>query len=789
VSARGEKLYALLLRLYPPEFRRRFEGELLEIYRAERRRAGGGRLWLAIVRDLAWSLPRSWSRSLRGRSHEARSMPVSKLGDDLFHAVRAVRSHRGYSLATIATLSIGIGAVSSVYAVVYAVLRKPLPYPQPERLVRLYDSHETAPYFSVTIGNFVTWREQSRKFEALGAYREDGFNLHVGGEAVRHPGARVTASLLRVLGVTPALGRTFLEEEEGPGAERVVLLAHGLWSGALGADPEVVGKKLIVSGEPHTIVGVLPADFIFPQQPKVQLLVPFAFDALAPNRDSHFLRVLGRLGPGAGIEEATVELRGIAERLAAAFPGTNEAWSVAMLPLQDAVVREDVRRWLHLLFAAVVLVLLIAGVNVSNLALTRASVRSQELALRSALGASRRRLIRQLVLEHLVLAVFGGLAGLLLASWAVSSSAWLLPEGLPRREKISLDVHTFLAAFVLSATTGLAVGLLPALQGSKSSLLRTLKTSSGESRLRRLLVTAEVGLAVMLLVTAGLLLRTLGAMGRVELGFEPSNVLTMELTPVDATYPEPADRVRLYREILERLETLPAVRFAAAVHRLPLEGGNSALPAFVEGRPIPPNHRYSAFNFRAVGGEYFAAMGMRLLAGRSFDERETWESGGVVVVNESMATALWPDGGAVGRRLGRSPTGPWLEVIGIVGNAREGKLDEKLEAAMYLPYSVFPIPSMVLLVRSAGDPLDLVGPIRQAFLEQDPNQPVARFHTLSEQVGRALGPARFHAALLSLCRGDRRSPVRARHPRSRVPFRATAAPGDRDSHRRGRSSG
>jgi putative ABC transport system permease protein len=680
-------------------------------------------------------------------------MSAPTILDDLFHAARTLRSHRGYSLAIVATLAIGIGAITAVYAVVHNVLLSPLPYPEPERLVRLYDSHETAPLFSVSIGNYATWRDESRHFEALGAYREDGFNLLIGGEAVRHRGARVTASLLRVLGVIPAHGRTFLEEEDRPGAERVVLLTHGLWSSALGGDPGALGRKLLVSGEPHTIVGILPADFIFPQRPDVQLLVPFALDVLEPNRGGHFLRVLGRLRPGAGVEEATVELRAIAGRLASAFPTTNEGWTVALLPLQDAVVQEDVRRWLHLLFAAVALVLLIACVNVSNLSLARASNRSRELALRSALGASRRRLIRQLVLEHVVLAFVGGLGGLAFAAWAVSSSEWLLPENLPRRDEISLDPHLFLAAFLLSAATGLVVGLVPALQGSKSSLVRSLKTSWGGSRLRRLLIAAEVGLAVMLLVTAGLLLRTLGAMGRVELGFDPSNVLTMEVTPVEATYPEPADRVRLYREILERLEALPGARFTAAVHRLPLEGGNSSLPGFVEGRPAPPGNRYSAFNFRAVGGEYFQAMGMRLVSGRSFDERETWESGGVVVVNEAMAAVLWPEGGALGSRLGQSTEGPWLEVIGIVESARESELDEEPEAAMYLPYSAWPVPSMVLLVRSAGDPLDLVGPIRQAFLEQDPNQPVARFAAFSEHIDRALGPARFHAAILSLFAG------------------------------------
>jgi len=293
------------------------------------------------------------------------------------------------------------------------------------------------------------------------------------------------------------------------------------------------------------------------------------------------------------------------------------------------------------------------------------------------------------------------------------------------------------------------VSLWAALLGSKSSLVRPLKASSGGGRLRALLVSVEVGLAVMLLVTSGLLLRSLGAMSRVDLGFDPASVLTLKMTPVEATYPEAADRVRLFREVLARLDGLPGVRFAAAAHRLPLDGGNSSFLAFVEGRPSPPESQFPAFNFRAVGGDYFEAMGMTLVSGRSFVDAEIWDTGGVVVVNEAMAASLWPGGGAVGSRIGQSPQGPWLEVVGIVGSARESSLDEEPEAAMYIPYVVAPVPGMVIVARTAYDPLDLVGPVRAAVAAYDPSQPVAQFETLREHVDRALGPSRFHAMLLS----------------------------------------
>ncbi|HSF18653.1 MAG TPA: ABC transporter permease [Vicinamibacteria bacterium] len=744
-SSAGERLYRLALYLYPPRFRERFGQEMLEAYRAEREAGRAGFPW----RDLVVSLPRSWAGSLtrRNRKLELR-MGAATIDRDLAFALRGLRSHRAFALAIVATLTLGIGAVVSVYSVLHAVLLKPLPYPSPDRLVRLWDRHETVPFFSVSVGNFLTWRSEARQFEELGAYREDGFNLLIDGDPVRVPGARVTASLLPVLGVEPFRGRNFLDQEDRPGNDRVVLLTHGMWSSAMGGDPSALGRTLVVSGEPHTIVGILPPDFVFPQRPEVELLVPFAFDASAPDRAAHFLRVLGRLRPGVLVEEAGAELATLAERMAREFPESNEGWTVAIRPLHEAMV-EGVRGGLRVLSIAVLFVFLIACVNVANLALTRAFSRSRELGLRSALGASRGRLAGQLVAEHVFLALLGGLGGLVLAWGVISGAPSILPESLPRQAEISLDAHLFAFGFLLSALTGAAVGAWPALVGSRSSLVRSLKTFSGGARVRSLLVTVEVGLAVMLLVTAGLLLRTLGAISRVELGFDPESVLTMEVTPVEAMYPEPADRMALYREALRRLEALPGVRSAAAVHRLPLDGGNSSYPAYVEGRPPPSGNRFPAFNYRAVGGDYFEALGMTLLSGRSFDPVETWERGGVVVVNEAMAASLWPRGGALGSRIGPSPQGPWLEVIGIVGNARESALDEEPEAAMYLPYSVAPVPTMVLLVRTVQFPLDLVGPVRSAFAAQDPRQPVAQFGTLRDHLDKALGPPRFHAVLLS----------------------------------------
>ncbi len=403
-----------------------------------------------------------------------------------------------------------------------------------------------------------------------------------------------------------------------------------------------------------------------------------------------------------------------------------------------------------MLLAAVALLLLVASVNVSNLAFARSQSRNRELWLRSALGASRGRLARQILAEHVLLSLAGGALGMALAAGAVALVPLVLPAALPRQEEISLDVTVFGVAFALSALTGIVTGLVPAIQVSKGALAPSPRVTSRNGRLRRSLVAGEVGLAVMLLLAAGLLLRTVSALGRVDLGFDREGVLTMAMTPVAASYPEPADRVRFYRQVLDRLENLPGVSSVAAVHRLPLDGGNSAFPAFVEGREAPQTNHFPAFNYRAIGGDYLGAMGMVLLAGRGFTEAEVWERGGAVIVNQAMASVLWPAGNAIGSRIGPTPRGPWLEVVGIVSNVRETGVRQEPEAAMYIPYVVAPVPSMVLLARTGNDPHALVGPIREAIRSLDPSQPVSSFATLSEQIGRAFGEPRFHANLLSL---------------------------------------
>jgi putative ABC transport system permease protein len=750
----GERFYSILLLLYPRSFRERFGAEMRESFRAERARSGGAGFWLGILADVAASAPRSRARAFRNRRRAKRGARVKATSwdRDLRCALRSIASSPGVSLAIVATLALGLGAVTSVASIVDAVLLRPLPYPDSDRLVRIWDSHETTPYFSVTAGNFLAWKEEAKTFQAMGAYREEGLDLILNGEPLGIRGARATAGLFRVLAIEPELGRVFDEEDDRPSGPRVVVLTHGLWMSAFGGAPDAVGRTLTLAGQSFTIVGVLPRSFHFPQQRDVGLIVPFALDPAVPARKAHFLRVLGRLRKGASPDEAEAELSTIARRLATAFPETNEGWSVAVVPLREATVH-DVRAGLRVLLGAVVLLLLVASVNVSNLALARSHSRSRELWLRSALGASRGRLARQILLEQVLLSFAGGAVGLAIAAGAVAAVPLVLPSALPRQEEITLDATLFLIAFALAALTGVATGLVPAVRASNGAVAPSPRIAGGDGRVRRSLVAGEVGLAVMLLVGAGLLVRTLSELGAVELGFDPHGVLTMEVTPVAAIYPAPSDRVRFYREMLERLSTVPGATSSAAVHRLPLDSGNSVFPAFVAGREAPETSQFPAFNYRAIGGNYFGAMGMSLLAGRGFTESETWERGEAVVVNQEMASVLWPAGDALGSRIGPSPKGPWLEVVGIVSNARETGIRQEPEAAMYLPYVVAPVPTMTLLVRSPNDPDALVGPVREAFRSQDSTQPVPGLASLSEHVYRALGEPRFHADLLSLFAG------------------------------------
>jgi len=663
-----------------------------------------------------------------------------------------------FSAVTLLTLALGIGANTALFSVVHGVLIRALPYPEPDRLVRIWDR---APggggdFVAVTAYNYFEWQKQERLFGALGAYRESGFNLLVDGEPERVEGLCITASLFDVLGVQPALGRRFLPEEDRPSGPRAVILSHGLWQRRLGADPDVLGKALSMDGETFQIVGVMPAGFGVPQQPQAELLIPFALTDDPRGRGSHFLRVLARLRPGVAATQARGELEREAERLAVASPDSNKGWSITLLPLQEAVVSR-VETLLLVLMGAVGALLLLACVNVANLSLARGFIREREIAIRAALGAARLRLVRQLLVESVVFSLAGG-ALALAVSWA--SLRALLPlcrSFLPRVGEVRLDGGVLLFTLGLSVVTGVLFGLLPALRFSRAAATRTLNDGARGTggrrrrRIQQLLTAAEVAMAFILLVAAGLLTRSFVALTAVDPGFRTERVLSLEITPLQFRYGEGPARARLFRSILERFTALAGVEVAAGAHRAPMGGQSSFYPYWVEGRPEPPPEAVPTVNFKAVSPRYFETLGVPIVRGREFTGEEAWEKGGAVILNATMARQLWPGEDAVGKRMRvRRREGQWLEVVGVVQDMREWGLDAEARAAMYLPYIEAPVPSMIVVVRSAYDGSGLVGQLAAEVRKVDPAQPIARVTTLESQVGALVAGPRLSAWLMGI---------------------------------------
>ena len=626
-------LYRPLLVFYPRAFRRRFGKGMVQLFKDRLLDEAAHR---GLRRVLAFGMGSLQDVLVNGLAErwKALQLPASRgeimkgLTTDVRFVLRTALKSPAYSAVTLLTLALGIGANTALFSVVHGVLLRPLPYPEPDRLVRIWDR---APggggdFVAVTTYNYFEWQKQERLFRAIGAYRESGFNLLVDGEPERVEGLSITASLFDVLGVEPALGRRFLPEEDRPGGPRAVILSHGLWQSNLGADPNVLAKTLSMDGEAFQIVGVMPAGFGVPQQPQAELMVPLALTDDPRGRGAHFLRVLGRLGPGVAVSQARAQLESEAERLAVALPDSNKGWSVTLLPLQEAMVSR-VETLLLVLMAAVGALLLLACVNVANLSLARGVIREREIAIRAALGAARLRLVRQLLVESVVFLLVGG-ALALAVSWA--SLRALLPlcrSFLPRFGEVGLDGGVLLFTLGLSVVTGVLFGLLPALRFSRAAATRTLNDGARGTggrrrrRIQQLLTAAEVALAFILLVAAGLLARSFVALTAVDPGFRTERVLSLEITPLQFRYGEGPARARLFRSILERFTTLAGVEAAAGAHRAPMGGPSSFYPYWVEGRPEPPPEAVPTVNFKAVSPRYFETLGVPIVRGRESARR------------------------------------------------------------------------------------------------------------------------------------------------------------------------
>ncbi len=688
---------------------------------------------------------------------------------DISFGLRILMKSPGFALVTILALTLGIGANSAIFSVVNAVLLRPLPFKTADRLVFLSEWSQQVPGMSVSYPNYRDWRDQATVFDQLAAFRGAGYILTGAGDPERLSAREVSSSFLPALGVAPALGRNFTKDEDRPGAGRAVVITHGLWQRRFGGNQGIVGQPVTLNNQSFTVVGVLPQAFEW--QSPVDLFVPIENGSLGQDledRDDHpGIYLIGTLKPGVTLEQARAEMTTITARLAQQYPKTNSGNGFTLAKLQDRAT-QDVRAALLVVLAAVGFVLLIACANVANLLLARAATRAKEIAIRTALGASRWRIIRQLLTESIMLAIAGGALGLLFAMWCVDALRTVIPDDVPRLlvAGIRLDTRVLLFTLVVSVVTGLLFGLAPAVQISQARLNEALKeggrgATGGAQRnyVRSLLVVSEVALSLLLLVGAGLLMKSFLNLQRADIGFNPDHVLTMRVSLPDARYTENSRIENFYRGLLQRVEKLPGVQSAGLTRGLPMSGGIES-GVTVEGHEVTDRKDTLVAVNLSVTPDYFRAMGIPLIKGRSFTDQDKTGMPGVVLIDELLATRFFAGEDPVGKRIrlgGPGDSFPWMQVVGVVKHVRHYGPDEEGRVEIYRPYFQLPdMPgarfnnSMVLAVRTAGEPTSLTGAIRNAVLEIDQDQPISQVQPMTQVVAAAIASQKFATWLLAV---------------------------------------
>jgi putative ABC transport system permease protein len=674
---------------------------------------------------------------------------------DLKYAVRVIGQTRGVTLVAIMTLALGIGANTAIFSVINAVLLRPLPYPQPERLVIVWQDLRARggpPTEWTGPSQHFDWKSQTDVFETLTSIR--GWSASVAGGQMPESltGEQVTREYFDVAATKPALGRAFAEKDDIPNAPRVVILSHGLWMRRFGGDPSVIGRPLPINGESHEVIGVMPRDFTPVYIPTADLWRPMRLNPVNPSRNTAVFHTFGRLRPGVTIDQARARLDAFAKHLQAEHPDSDTGKGINAVPLQEQRVG-SMRPSLLMLQGAVAFVLLIACVNIANLLLSRAAGRSGEIAVRRALGADRARIVRQLLTESTVLASVGGGVGAILGTWGVAALKAIAPDGTPRIDEVTVDGRVLLFTAALSLLTGLVFGLVPAVHAARDRFGLALKMggrgqlSDGGGRARRALIVAELALALVLVAGGGLLLRTFLALQRVDLGFNPSRVMTGFVLPPGAAYRTDESRLAFYDAVRARIEVLPGVQQAAFSSVLPLSG-DSDTNVLIEGRPAPTRSSDALVTwYRVVSANYFSTMEIPLRRGRLFQDREAEP---VVVINESAAKRFWPGEDPLGRRVRLDQSAPWATVVGIVADVQMRGARGTNVVETYIPYWQNPEAGINVALKTAGDPRALVEPLRRAIMEVDPGIAVASIATMDELVAQSIGSSRFYALLVAV---------------------------------------
>ncbi|HVF58071.1 MAG TPA: ABC transporter permease [Pyrinomonadaceae bacterium] len=688
---------------------------------------------------------------------------------DVRYGIRMLLKKPGFTVVAVLALALGIGANSAIFSVVNAVLLSSLPYKDPERLVILWETNPQLlsdylkTHNEASPANFYDWQAQSHVFENLAAFRWRDFNLTGGDAPEQVRGNFVTTNMFTTLGVQPILGRDFLAEESQAGKENVVILSHGLWQRRFGAARDIIGRDIGVNGRPYTVVGVMPQGFEFPRA-AAEMWSPLApDDDFKTNRRSHFLYTRARLKPGTTIEQAQAEMDTVAARLQQQYPDSNNQRGVRVASLAQESVAQ-IKPALLILLAAVGFVLLIACANVANLMLARSAGRQKEIAIRTALGAGRLRIVCQLLTESVMLSLVGGVCGLLLALWGIDLLLASMPAqfalGIPGWNKIGLDFRVLGFTLGVSFLTGILFGLFPAWQASQYDLNESLKeggkssASSSRKRFRNALIVSEVMLALVLLVGAGLMLRSLSRLMDVKPGFDPENLTTLRVSLPQSQYSEDERVAAFYSELTRRVKNIPGVESAATIDMMPMGGSGGTTVFLVEGRPAPPQGQYPEANARTSSPGYFQTMRIPLLKGRDFSEHDTADSPRVVVVNETMARKYWPGEDPIGKRLldpnNRTPP---AEVIGVVGDVKHFGLDDKAEEYIYTSSIQTPGNSMFLVVRAATDPSGITPLMRKEVQGLDKELPVFDVKPMSQRIIESTASRRLVMFLLGIFAG------------------------------------
>ena len=679
---------------------------------------------------------------------------MNSILQDLKYSIRTLAKSPGFTLVAILTLALGIGANTAIFSVVNAVLLRPLPFQNPARLVWSWGNCPLCDRGAVSPADLLVYRAENHSFAHYGAMAvgDSLFNLTGSDKPIQIKGSMVTAGFFDALGIQPRYGRVFNESDEETTDPDVVILSHHLWQDRFGGDPNVIGKSISLDGKSRTVIGVLSADIPVLTEADLWFPAPYLNQGMQTHR-SHFLRPIGLLKPGVTISQAQSELDAIAARLATQFPVTNKGWSVKLEPLQTVLVG-NVRPAFMVLIGAVSLVLLIACANIASLLFARNTARQREIAIRTALGAGRSRLLRQLLTESLVLALAGGLVGIFLANAGVELLKQLGPQSLPRLDEVNVNGAVLAFTFVTAILTSILFGFGPALKASRRDLTQSLKEggASGDSRSKHrahnALVVAEVALSVVVLIASGLLLNSFYRLMRVHLGFDPANVLTTEVSLVSPRYDEEPKRESFFHALQDRLQSAPGVKSAGFISELPLSGeANDTFFTITEHPPANPNDNEDA-DFRNIDGDYFGAMRIPLLAGRAFERQDSTESRNVVIINEPFAQKYFPNENPIGKHLKMFEGKPEFavrEIVGIVGGNKHFALQESLRPEMFKPGS---FTRMNIVVRSAGDPAMLTTTVREALHAIDPDEATSTFRTMDDVISTSASGDRFNTVLL-----------------------------------------